>query len=131
MRHEGLEEMEGHLERTGSCLALAVVTLGLYVAASQLLLHSAGPRMLDELPLLALLGNALALWLPLRLVQANPLLWAASGRGDAGYRSRGPGQRGLNGMASGKELGTIMGATVSQDDPNKVQRCQAREEAEE
>jgi ubiquinone biosynthesis protein len=70
MRHEGLESLETHLDRTGNRLALAIVTLGLYVAASLLMLHSAGPRVFGDLPLLALLGYALALWLSFRLVRA-------------------------------------------------------------
>ncbi len=70
MRHEGLESLEAHLDRTGNRLALAMVTLGLYVAASLLMLHSAGPRVFGDLPLFALLGYALALWLSFRLVRA-------------------------------------------------------------
>jgi ubiquinone biosynthesis protein len=70
MRHEGLESLETHLDRTGNRIALAMITLGLYVAASLLMLHSAGPRVLGDLPLLALLGYALALWLSFRLVRA-------------------------------------------------------------
>jgi ubiquinone biosynthesis protein len=70
VRHEGLESLESHLDRTGNRLALAMVTLGLYVAASLLMLHSAGPRVFGDLPLLALLGYALALWLSFRLVRA-------------------------------------------------------------
>lgn len=70
MRHEGLERLEQHIDRTGNRLALAMVTLGLYVAASLLMLHSAGPRVLGDLPLLAVVGYALALWLSVRLIRA-------------------------------------------------------------
>ena len=70
MRREGLESLEAHLDRTGNRLALAMIALGLYVAASLLILHSAGPRVLGDLPLLALFGYALALWLSFRLVRA-------------------------------------------------------------
>ncbi len=70
VRHEGLESLKTHLDRTGNRLALAIVTLGLYVAASLLMLHSAGPRVFGDLPLFALLGYALALWLSVRLVRA-------------------------------------------------------------
>lgn len=70
VRHEGLEGLEAHLDRTGNRLALATVTLGLYVAASLLMLHSVGPRALGGLPVLALIGYALALWLSARLVRA-------------------------------------------------------------
>lgn len=70
VRHEGLETIEAHLDRTGNRLALALVTLGLYIAASLLMLHSAGPRVLGNVPLLALLGYLLALGLSFRLVGA-------------------------------------------------------------
>lgn len=70
MRHEGLESLEAHLDRTGNRLALAMIILGLYVAASLLMLHSVGPRVFGDMPLLALFGYALALWLSFRLVRA-------------------------------------------------------------
>lgn len=70
MRREGLESLEAHLDRTGNRLALAMIALGLYVAASLLMLHSAGPRVFGDLPLLALFGYALVLWLSFRLVRA-------------------------------------------------------------
>ncbi|MFC3068485.1 ABC1 kinase family protein [Phenylobacterium soli] len=50
-------------------IALALVTLGLYVAASLLMQHSIGPRILGDLPLLAALGYGLALWFTLKLVR--------------------------------------------------------------
>lgn len=61
---------KSHLDRTGNRLALAMLALGLYVAASLLMLHSAGPRVLGGLPALALLGYAVALGLSIRLVRA-------------------------------------------------------------
>ncbi|WP_333670917.1 AarF/UbiB family protein [Elioraea tepidiphila] len=70
MRHEGLERLEARLDRAGNRLSVALVTLGLYVAASLLMQHSLGPRVLDDLPLLALLAYALALWLSFRLIRA-------------------------------------------------------------
>ncbi|WP_147652655.1 ABC1 kinase family protein [Vulcaniibacterium gelatinicum] len=70
MHHRGLEELELHLGRTGNRLSLAMVTLGLYVAGSLLMLHSAGPRVFGGLPLFALVAYAAALLLSLRLVVA-------------------------------------------------------------
>lgn len=70
VRHDGLESLETHLDRTGNRLALAMLALGLYVAASLLMLHSAGPRVLGGLPALALLGYAVAVGLSFRLVRA-------------------------------------------------------------
>ena len=50
-------------------LALALVALGLYVAASLLMQHSIGPRVFGEWPLFAVIGYALALWLTWRIVR--------------------------------------------------------------
>lgn len=68
LRHEGLERLELHLDRSGNRVALALVTLGLYIAASLLMQHSLGPRLLG-VPVLAALGYALALWLTFRLAR--------------------------------------------------------------
>lgn len=70
MHHRGLEELELHLGRTGNRLSLALVTLGLYIAGSLLMLHSAGPRIWGDVPVLALVAYAMALLLSLRLVLA-------------------------------------------------------------
>lgn len=70
IHHLGLEELELHLGRTGNRLSLALVTLGLYLAGSLLMLHSAGPRVFTDLPLFALVAYALALVLSLQLVLA-------------------------------------------------------------
>lgn len=70
MHHRGLEELELHLGRTGNRLSLALVTLGLYIAGSLLMLHSAGPRVWGDVPVFALVAYALALLLSLRLVLA-------------------------------------------------------------
>lgn len=70
MHHRGLEELEMHLGRTGNRLSLALVTLGLYVAGSLLMLHSAGPRVWGDVPIFALVAYAIALLLSLRLVLA-------------------------------------------------------------
>jgi len=50
-------------------LALALVALGLYVAASLLMQHSIGPRIFGGWPLFAVIGYALALWFTLRIVR--------------------------------------------------------------
>ena len=67
LRHEGLEGLESHLDRSGNRVSLALVTLGLYIAASLLMQHSIGPRLFGEMPLLAAIGYALALWFTFRL----------------------------------------------------------------
>lgn len=69
VHHRGLEELEATLARTGNRLSLALVTLGLYIAASLLMLHSAGPHVWG-MPLLAIVVFILALGLSLRLVHA-------------------------------------------------------------
>lgn len=66
--HRGLADLERHLDRSSNRVALAIVTLGLYIAASLLMQHSLGPR-LGNVPLLALLGYALALWFTFRLAR--------------------------------------------------------------
>ena len=70
MHHKGLEELELHLGRTGNRLSLALVTLGLYVAGSLLMLHSAGPRVWGDVPVFAIVAYSLALFLSFRLVMA-------------------------------------------------------------
>ncbi|MFZ5790101.1 MAG: ABC1 kinase family protein [Pseudomonadota bacterium] len=69
LRHEGLDTLELHIDRSGNRVALALVTLGLYVAASLLMLHSIGPRLFGEMPVLAAAGYGLALWFTLRLAR--------------------------------------------------------------
>ncbi len=64
----GLPDLEQHLDRSSNRVALALVTLGLYIAASILMQHSLGPR-LGGVPLLAVLGYALALWFTFRLAR--------------------------------------------------------------
>lgn len=68
VQHHGMEELGQHLDRSSNRVALALVTLGLYIAASLLMQHSIGPR-LGEMPLLAAAGYALALWFTLRLAR--------------------------------------------------------------
>ena len=68
LQHHGLEELEKHIDRSSNRMALALVTLGLYIAASLLMQHSIGPR-LGEMPLLAAVGYGLALWFTWRLAR--------------------------------------------------------------
>ncbi len=48
------------IDRLGRRIALALVTLGLYIASSLLMQHAVGPRW-GDMPVLALLGYALAI----------------------------------------------------------------------
>lgn len=66
----GLEELDVSLARTGNRLSMALVTLGLYLSGSLLMLHSAGPHVFEDVPVLALIAYLLALLLSLRLVFA-------------------------------------------------------------
>jgi len=68
VQHHGMEELEQTIARGSNRVALALVTLGLYIAASLLMQHSIGPR-LGEMPLLAAVGYALALWFTWRLAR--------------------------------------------------------------
>jgi ubiquinone biosynthesis protein len=68
VQHHGMEELEQHLDRSSNRVALALVTLGLYIAASLLMQHFIGPR-LGEVPLLAVAGYALTLWFTWRLAR--------------------------------------------------------------
>lgn len=70
IHHRGLEELEATVARTGNRLALALVTLGLYIAGSLLMLHSAGPRVWGDVPVTALAAYGFALVLTVRLVRA-------------------------------------------------------------
>ena len=70
MHHRGLEALELHIGRTGNRLSVALVTLGLYIAGSLLMLHSAGPRLWGDVPATAIVAYTLALLLSLRLVTA-------------------------------------------------------------
>jgi ubiquinone biosynthesis protein len=70
LRLQGLDGLEAHLDRSSNRVALALVTLGLYIAGSLLMLHSIGPRIYDDVPALAALAYALALWFTFRLARA-------------------------------------------------------------
>lgn len=65
----GLDGIESRITRSTNRLTLALVTLGLYIAASLLMQHSIGPR-LYGMPILAALAYALALWFTFRLTRS-------------------------------------------------------------
>jgi ubiquinone biosynthesis protein len=69
LRVRELDDLKQHLDRSSNRLALAMVTLGLYVSGSLLMQHSIGPRIFGEVPVLAAAAFALALWLTWRLVR--------------------------------------------------------------
>lgn len=68
--HRGLEPAETTIARTGNRLALALVTLGLYVAGSVMMLHGDGPQLWGHLPALSTVAFVAALVLSWRLVRA-------------------------------------------------------------
>jgi len=70
VHHHGLHSTQEALARTGNRLALALVTLGLYVCGALLALHSSGPQLLGHLPFLAVVAFVAAGLLSLRLVIA-------------------------------------------------------------
>ena len=69
VRLAGLEDSTRRLERMGNRLAMAIVTLGLFIGSSLLMQHSIGPRLFG-VPALALAGFLLAIWYTLRLARA-------------------------------------------------------------
>lgn len=69
LRVQGLEGLETHLDRSSNRLALALVTLGLYIAGSLLMQHSIGPRVYGDIPFLAAFAFGLALWFTFRLAR--------------------------------------------------------------
>ena len=68
--HTGLDEIQREVKRASSNISLALITLGLYIAASLLMQHSIGPQLIG-MPVLAELGYGLALWLTLRIVRST------------------------------------------------------------
>jgi ubiquinone biosynthesis protein len=70
LRVRELDELKENMTRSSNRLALALVTLGLYIAGSLLMLHSIGPRIYGEMPALAALAFGLALWFTVRLARA-------------------------------------------------------------
>lgn len=69
LRIHELENLKDHLDRSSNRISLALVALGLYVAGSLLMQHSVGPRLYDDMPVLAAFAYALALWFTVRLVR--------------------------------------------------------------
>jgi len=71
LRHHGLKDLEQHLDRSGNRLSLALLALGLYIAGALLMPHDVGPR-LAGMPLPALIGLGLALWVTLTCWPKSP-----------------------------------------------------------
>ena len=67
--HDGLPELSRNIVRGASMEALALVTLGLYLAASLLMQHAMGPR-LFRFNALACVFYIVAGWFTIRLVRA-------------------------------------------------------------
>lgn len=63
------DPLVGRLGQAADRVALALVTLGLYIAASLLMQHSIGPRIFGDLPVLAAIGYVIALWFTLKLMR--------------------------------------------------------------
>lgn len=70
IHHHGLHSTQAAIARTGNRLALALVTLGLYLTGALLTLHADGPRVLGHVPVLAAVAFTAAGLLSLRLVIA-------------------------------------------------------------
>jgi ubiquinone biosynthesis protein len=70
LRFPDVASAAGRVGRAADRIAIALVTLGLYIAASLLMQHSIGPRIFGDLPLLGAIGYALALWFTFRLVRS-------------------------------------------------------------
>ena len=69
VRIRELRELREHLDRGSNRVALALVTLGLYIAGSLLMQHSIGPRLYGDMPVLAAIAYLLALWFTIRLAR--------------------------------------------------------------
>jgi len=70
LRVQELSGLKEHLDRSSNRLALALVTIGLYVGGSLLMQNSPGPRLFGDMPVLSAFAFALALWFTFRLVRA-------------------------------------------------------------
>lgn len=68
--HHGFEELELTISRTGNRLSLALITLGLYLAGSILMLHGGGPLVWEHVPVTAAVAYGSAVLLSLRMVFA-------------------------------------------------------------
>jgi ubiquinone biosynthesis protein len=66
--HEGIDELSEHIMRGSSRVSLALVTLGLYLAASLLMQFKSGPHVF-EFPVLAAIFYVCAGWFTFRLVR--------------------------------------------------------------
>ncbi|MBN9310323.1 MAG: AarF/ABC1/UbiB kinase family protein [Devosia sp.] len=71
-----IDGLKAHLNRTSNRQVLALITLGLYIAASLLMRDSIGPRIYGDMPLLAALGYGLAAWFTFRLLRS---IWRSGG----------------------------------------------------
>lgn len=67
--HEGLPELSEHIVTGASRVALALVTLGLYMAASLLMQFKSGPQIFD-FPALPAVFYMFAVWFTVRLVRS-------------------------------------------------------------
>ena len=67
--HEGLPELSEHIVTGASRVALALVTLGLYMAASLLMQFKSGPQIFD-FPALPAIFYMFAVWFTIRLVRS-------------------------------------------------------------
>jgi ubiquinone biosynthesis protein len=70
--HEANHGEEG-ARRSINRLALAVVTVGLYISGALLMQNTTGPRIFGDIPLLAAILVLLALWFTFRLTRAISL----------------------------------------------------------
>lgn len=68
LHHSGLDEMRREVRLSSSKISLALTTVGLYIGASLLMQDSIGPR-IAGMPMLAVFGYGLALWLTLLVVR--------------------------------------------------------------
>jgi ubiquinone biosynthesis protein len=67
--HE-LQGVKRQVARSINQLALALVIVGLYVSGALLMQHSIGPRAFGDMPVLAIIVFAIAIWLTLRLARS-------------------------------------------------------------
>jgi len=68
LHHHGLRDFENHVDRSSNRISLALVALGLYIASS-LLAQSDLKPLIAGIPLIALGGYTLALWVTFRLLR--------------------------------------------------------------
>ncbi len=67
VRHHGLEDIEKHIDRSSNRISMALLALGLYIA-SAILTQSQLPPVVAGIPLIALSGYLLALWVTVKLL---------------------------------------------------------------